>query len=335
MGSPSHSTAPVSRSPERQPALIGESPPVRQLRVLIEGIADRTSTVVIHGESGTGKELIARHIHATSARSGGPFVPVDCTTLSDTLFESQLFGHVKGAFTGAERATLGFFRAADGGTLFLDEIGELALPVQAKLLRCIQDLVVVPLGGVEPIAVNVRIVAATHRDLKEMVQRGEFREDLYFRLNVLRLTVAPLRARRSDIALLAEHFLDYFARIYDEPARRLSPGALAALEAYDWPGNVRELANAIEQAHVLSRHECVTVADLPEDLRLAASEPTTPGESQIPTLETAERLLIARALRATDGNQARAAQLLLIDRRRIYRKVRRHGLQALVKRRHS
>ena len=229
----------VDRMPQqavRRSGLIGQSSAAARLRSLIGGVAQRACTVIIHGESGTGKELVAREIHAASARSDGPFVPVDCTTLRDTLFESQLFGHVKGAFTGAERATLGFFRAADGGTLFLDEIGEMALPVQAKLLRCVQDRAVVPLGGVDPIPVNIRIVAATHRNLKAMVRRGEFREDLYFRLNVVRINVPPLRERREDIAALAEHFLEYFARIYEEPSRALSPEAIRALELHDWAG---------------------------------------------------------------------------------------------------
>ena len=321
--------------PPIEPALIGESPPLRKLRALIADIADRSCTVIVNGESGTGKELVARHIHARSSRRDGPFVPVDCTTLSDSLFESQLFGHVKGAFTGAERATLGFFRAADGGTLLLDEIGELSLPAQAKLLRCIQDSAVVPLGSFEPIHVDVRITAATHRNLKAMVQRGEFREDLYFRLHVIRLCVPPLRDRRDDIPALAVHFLQFFAASYEEPARQLAPEATRALQAYDWPGNVRELANALEQAHVLAKHTLITVADLPEEVRMSTCARPPATDEPLLSLESAERLLIARALRAADGNQTRAAALLKVDRRRIYRKVRQYALHALVKRAHS
>ena len=240
---------------------------------LVEAVSDRSCTLLIQGESGTGKEFIARHVHAMSGRSDGPFIPVDCTTLRDTLFESQLFGHVKGAFTGADQATLGFFRTADGGTLLLDEIGEMSLLVQAKLLRCIQDRAVIPLGGTRPIPVDVRIVVATHRDLKAMVHRGEFRQDLYFRLNVVRLAVPPLRERQSDITPLAEHFLGHFASLYGEPVKELSPEVTEALAGYEWPGNVRELANIMEQAHVLSKQACVAVTDLPQEIRLAGGDP--------------------------------------------------------------
>jgi DNA-binding NtrC family response regulator len=309
---------------------IGESPCMSRLHPLIEAVSHRTCTILIHGESGTGKELVARHIHATGPRRLKPFVPVDCTVLRDTLFESQLFGHVKGAFTGAEQSTLGFFRAADGGTLFLDEIGELSLHAQAKLLRCIQDRAVVPLGGVEPIPVDVRIIAATHRDLKAMVSRGEFRQDLYFRLNVVRIIVPPLRERGDDIPMLAEHFLEQFAGMDDEPAKQLSPDAIQALRAYEWPGNVRELANVMEQAHILSQNDLVTAADLVEEVRLVSADTVLETESAVVPLATAERALITRALRAAAGNQSRAAAMLQIDRRRLYRKVRHYGLVALV-----
>ena len=207
---------------------LGESPCMSRLRPLIEALSGRTCTVLINGETGTGKELVARHLHALGPRRLKPFIPVDCTALRDTLFESQLFGHTKGAFTGAEQSTLGFFRAADGGTLFLDEIGEMGLQVQAKLLRCIQDRAVVPLGGVEPIPVDVRIITATHRDLKAMVVRGEFRQDLYFRLNVVRIPVPPLRERGSDILMLAKHFLHQFAKTDGAPVKHLSPDATQA-----------------------------------------------------------------------------------------------------------
>src|SRR5262245_47953504 len=203
--------------------LIGNSDAMQRLRRLIEALGGRDCTVLIQGESGTGKELAAREIHQRSARRAGPFVPVDCTTLRDTLFESQLFGHVRGAFTGADKPTLGFFRSADLGTLFLDEIGELPLHIQAKLLRCIQEGEVVPLGAVTPIKVNVRIIAATHRELAAMVREGTFRADLYYRLNVASLNVPPLRMRKEDIALLTRHTLDDLARIYQEPGKTLAP----------------------------------------------------------------------------------------------------------------
>src|SRR6476659_7551043 len=214
----------------------------------VELIAPRSATVLIEGETGVGKEVAARRIHALSPRAGQSFVPVDCTVFSTELMESQLFGHVKGAFTGAVAAALGFVRCADRGTLFLDEIGELPLAVQAKLLRCIQERTVVPVGGVEPIPVDLRIIAATHRDLAAMVREGRFRQDLYFRLNVVRLKIPPLRERRDEILPLARHFVDDIACAYDEPLKVLSPSAEDALIRYEWPGNVRELRNAIERA---------------------------------------------------------------------------------------
>jgi DNA-binding NtrC family response regulator len=311
--------------------LIGESRPMLRLHSVIDSISSRACTVLIRGESGTGKELVARNLHARSARADKPFVAVDCTTLKESLFESQLFGHTKGAFTGAEQATLGFIRSAEGGTLFLDEIGEMALPIQAKLLRCIQDRAVVPLGSSTPLPVDVRIMVATHRDLRAMVKRGEFREDLYFRLNVVQLIVPPLRERRSDILLLAHHFLSYFAEIYGESARTLSPEAVQILQQYTWPGNVRELANAMEQLHILAEGDEIAVSDFSSDL-----QPHNPGAGavafshDIPTLDHAERTLVAKALTASRGNQSRAAEILDIDRRRLRRKIRLYGLQSLL-----
>ncbi len=324
------------------PPMVGTSACMQQLRCRIEAVGRRACTVLLLGESGSGKELVARHIHAASSRAAGPFVPVDCTTLTDSLLESQLFGHVKGAFTGAEQATLGLFRSADGGTLFLDEIGELSPHNQAKLLRCIQDAAVVPLGGTEPVPVDVRIIAATHRDLRAMVQDGRFRADLYFRLNVVKLVVPPLRDRRGDIASLAETFLQQQARLYAEPVRRLAPDAVAALVAYDWPGNVRELANAIEHAIVLSVGPFVTAEDLPDGMRPGCADCirqdadasadgawTASDADAVVPLATAERLLIIRALRAVGGSQVRAAELLQIERHRLARKIRLYELQDL------
>ncbi len=302
-----------------------------RLRTLVETIAKRNCTVLVQGESGTGKELVARQVHALSPRRHRPFVPVDCTTLRDTLLESQLFGHVKGAFTGADKATLGFIRAADGGTLFLDEIGELSPQVQAKLLRVIQERVVIPLGSTEAVPVNVRIVAATHRDLKKMVQDGEFREDLFYRLNVVCIEVPPLRERVEDIGRLAEHFLAELSRLYQEPAKKFAPDAVDAMTSYDWPGNVRELANAVEHSYILSATEVIACNDLPEIVRTAASEAKLPSDASVPTLQSAERNLLMRALRASKGNQAVAARMLNIERHRFYRMVARHGLATLTK----
>ncbi|MCW5766373.1 MAG: sigma-54-dependent Fis family transcriptional regulator [Phycisphaeraceae bacterium] len=319
----------VTRPEAAGKSLVGTSPAMQRVRRLISAVAPKDCTVLIQGASGSGKELVARTVHDESRRAGGPFIAVDCTGLRDTLLESQLFGHVKGAFTGAEQNTLGFIRAADRGTLFLDEIGEMDIKTQAKLLRVIQERVVVPLGGIKPIPVDVRLVAATHRDLKAMVARGEFREDLYFRLDVVRVEVPSLADRRTDVLALAEHFLERLAALYEEPVKRLSPEARQLLEAYRWPGNVRELANAVEHAVVMTTGDVIGVLELPERVRGGVALGADPATGPIITLESAEKGLIERALRATSGNQSKAADLLSIDRRRLYRKVRRYGLKHL------
>ena len=319
------------------PLLVGQSPPMMRLRGQIDAVAARDCTVLISGPSGSGKELVARSIHRQSRRHAGPFVAVDCTGLRDTLLESQLFGHVKGAFTGADNAALGFFRAADGGTLFLDEIGEMDIKTQAKLLRCIQERCVVPLGATKPISVNVRVVTATHRDLRGMASRGEFREDLYFRLDVVKLTLPALNERRSDILILADHFLWQLAELYQEPLRSIASDAKQLLTGYDWPGNVRELANAIEHAVVFSPEPELTAADFPERLRLggltaaATVAEAAGGDLPIITLAQAEQELITRALKATLGNQSAAADMLQIERRRLSRKISRYGLKSLTR----
>jgi DNA-binding NtrC family response regulator len=290
------------------------------LQSQIEAVSVRMCTVLIQGESGVGKELVAREIHASSRRSAEPFVPVDCATLRDALFESQLFGHVKGAFTGAEEATVGFFRSAHGGTLFLDEIGDLQLPVQARLLRCIQEQAVVPLGGVRPIPVDVRLIAATHRDLKGMVQAGQFREDLYFRLAVVCLKVPPLRERPEDILRLARHFLDALSEFYEEPPKRLAPEAQRLLKDYPWPGNVRELANAMERAYVLSAGDCVDAGALPRHLVQGNISAIGSGSG---ILAAAEREAILTALKHAEYIKSRAARALGIDVRRLNRMMER------------
>ncbi len=335
----------LNRLPQIVPAptLVGASPAMLRLREMIAAVALRDCTVLVNGQSGTGKELVARSVHAQSRRAAGPFVAVDCTALRDTLLESQLFGHVKGAFTGADQPTLGFFRAADGGTLFLDEIGEMDLKTQAKLLRAIQERCVVPLGSVKPVPVNVRVIVATHRDLRGMVERGEFREDLYFRLDVVRLVLPPLNQRGGDILALADHFLWQLAELYQEPVKHFSREAREILASHAWPGNVRELANVVEHAVVFSAGEEIGPADLPDRI-LAAREglpPRRPAgalagsngemtEPPIVTLASAERTLIARALRATNGNQSAAANMLQVERRRLARKIDRYGLRDLV-----
>lgn len=312
---------------------------VSELRSQIQLIAPRSATVLVEGETGVGKEVAARHIHALSPRANQPFVPVDCTVFSTELMESQLFGHVKGAFTGAVGAALGFVRCASGGTLFLDEIGELPLAVQAKLLRCIQERTVVPVGGVEPIPVDLRIVAATHRDLAAMVREGTFRQDLYFRLNVVRLSIQPLRNRREEILPLAKQFIEDIANSYGEPFKVLSQAAEEVLLRYEWPGNVRELRNAIERAFLFCGDRTIESHHLPSEVceavtRLAEvrtySQPAFESES-IPRLADAERLLIARVLKVTNGNQSDAARLLDIERHRLRRKIVLHGLEHLAR----
>ncbi len=314
----------------------GDSQATRNLRNEIATFARRNVTVLIEGETGTGKEMAAREIHARSCRVDKPFVPVDCTAFSSELIESQLFGHVKGAFTGAAAAALGFIRCADGGTLFLDEIGELPLAAQAKLLRCLQERVVVPLGEFKPVPVDLRVVAATHRDLASMVRAGSFRQDLYFRLNVVRLTISPLRDRRDDIVPLASYFLEECAQLYDEPHKLLSDNACEALIRYDWPGNVRQLRNAIQRAFLYSSERTIDLSCLPAELAEQGprTEPDDRDDSlSIPSLAQAERMLIARVLKLAGGNQSAAARLLGVERHRLRRHIERLGLNHLLARR--
>jgi len=312
--------------------LVGQSLVMRQLAVHLDGLSRRACTVLLLGETGTGKELAARLIHQRSPRANKPFVPVDCTTLQDTLLDSQLFGHTRGAFTGADRATLGFFRAADSGTLFLDEIGELPLHSQAKLLRCIQERTVVPLGATKGIAADVRVIAATHRDLPAMVQAGEFREDLFYRLNVASVRLPPLRERMDDIPVLVHHALEELARVYEEEPRTVTDAAMQALQRHNWPGNVRELINAIEHALVFSRPgEALDVDDLPEDVRASRGPARADAGLEIMTLEGSERALIAATLRACGGNQSQAARVLAIERHRLRRRIVQYELLDLLR----
>ena len=311
--------------------MIFKSVPMHRLWAAVGAVAKRGCTAMVHGESGTGKELVARQLHLLSSRAARPFVAVDCTTLHDSMMESQLFGHAKGSFTGAQQSTVGFFRSAHTGTLFLDEIGELPLDVQSKLLRVIQERAVVPLGSVKPIPVDARIIAATHRDLEAMVKRGTFREDLFFRLNVVQLRVPPLRDRVDDVIPLAEHFLARLGRLYGEPVKSLAPDAVAALQSFDWPGNVRELANAIEHASVFCNTDRISAADLPEKVRLTAIKQPQVADDRVIPLEMAERNHIAHALRVTGGNQAKAARMLQIQRQRLYRKIEAYGLESLTR----
>ncbi len=298
--------------------LVGKSAALESIKSIAETVADRHCTVMLLGETGTGKELLARYLHSRSGRRAAPFIPVDCSSLSESLFESEMFGHVRGAFTGAVRDSLGFIRAAEGGTLFLDEIGELPMAMQSKLLRVIQERQVVPVGDPRARPVDVRIVAATHRDLQSMVRRGEFREDLFFRLNVVVMTLPPLRERRDDVVPLAEHFLQLQADLYDEPRRRLSPAAAASLCRYSWPGNIRELANVMESTHVMASGEMIDPAALPE--HILPTTPVEPLRSDL-CLRDVERRTIIEALRRTQNCKAAASRLLGINVQRLNRRI--------------
>jgi DNA-binding NtrC family response regulator len=293
---------------------------------LAETVAPTDSTLLITGESGTGKEILARYVHALSERESGPFVSINCGALPETLLESELFGHVKGAFTGAVRDKVGLLVAAKGGTFFLDEVGEMSPALQVKLLRALQEREVVPVGATEPIPIDVRIIAATNRDLEQEIRRGTFRSDLYYRLNVITLHLPPLRERVDDIPLLAQHFLQRLREGGRGPFE-LSEEALAALQRYDWPGNVRELENALERAAVLCRDQVIGLEVLPDRIKNPAPKPLVserPPEN--PTLEVIEQAYILWVLRAEGGNKARAAEVLGIDPSTLYRKLNRYGL---------
>jgi transcriptional regulator with PAS, ATPase and Fis domain len=305
-------------------ALVGQAPVFQVTCSIAQRVARRRSTVMILGETGTGKEVLARYTHAHSDRADGPFVPVDCSSISHALFESELFGHVKGAFTGATRDSVGFIRAADGGTLFLDEVGELDLALQAKLLRVLQERRVTPVGDTCSYPVDVRVICATHRDLPAMVRQQTFRQDLFFRLNVVTLHVPPLRERRDDILPLAQHFLQLQADIYCEPCKRLAPDAADALCAYDWPGNVRELGNVIEHAHVLAPTLLIGASELPASLPrpragVALATRTLPRGAR--TLDDVERQTIAAALKEADYCKAAASRALGVHIQRLNRLI--------------
>ena len=309
--------------------LIGESPAIQAVYRVIDAVSQNRSTVLISGESGTGKELVARTLHQRSPMADRPFVAVNCAGLSETLLDSQLFGHRRGAFTGAVADHDGVFRAAAGGTLLLDEVAEVPLGLQAKFLRAIQEREVTPLGSSRPVPIDVRLVAATNRELATEVEEGRFRSDLYYRLNVVHIELPPLRARPDDIPRLVDHFLARFSQEYGVAPKRITAEALAAICAHDWPGNIRELQNAIERAFALSTADTVTLGDLPATVTGAASAaaPTAAADGPVPSLADAERIAIARALEASRGNKNHAARLLGIDRQRLYRKIEKYGLR--------
>jgi len=314
---------------DRRHTMIGDSYVMRQLLEQVAMAAPTNGRVLIYGENGTGKELIARTIHASSRRMKGPFIEVNCAAIPEELIESELFGHMKGAFTGAVADRRGKFELADGGTLFLDEIGDMSLKTQAKVLRALQEQVVEPVGGTSSVKVDVRVLAATNKDLPSEIRAGHFREDLYFRLNVIPIFVPPLRDRESDIPLLAEHFMKDFAREYGRRPKRLDPSASAGLRSYRWPGNVRELRNVIERLMIMVPGDTITAADLSFLDVSAAIAPDEPGAPALPLHEARERFereYILRALAAQNGNISRTADALGVERSNLYRKMRAFGI---------
>jgi len=313
----------ASVAPDAAPeTLIGSSEAMRSVQKTIGMLADSDATVLITGETGTGKELVARAIHDYGHRKENPFVAVNCAAIPSELMESELFGHVRGAFTGAVSERTGAFRQAHSGTLFLDEIGDMDLSLQAKILRALQERIVTPVGG-KPVSVDVRVIAATHHELIQRVREGSFREDLFYRLHVVPIHLPPLRARIADIVPLAEHFLRRTGH-----GQRLSADAAARLIRHHWPGNVRELKNAMERAAVLVRGDSVTAADIGflEETQAAADDFNWPDEDLPAAVARLEELLIRRALARSAGNRAEAARVLNINRQLLYAKLKRYGL---------
>ena len=311
---------------ERDPSgILGESDLIRSVREMIDKVAPALSTVLISGESGTGKELVARALHDRSERAGGPFVSINCGAIPEGLLESELFGHKKGSFTGAVQDKDGLFKVADGGTLFLDEIGETSLAIQVKLLRALQELEIVPVGGISPIKVDVRVLAATNSALDERVEIGTFREDLYYRLNVVPIDMPPLRERREDIKLLAEHFMARASR----EEKHFSEEALSLLEEYAWPGNVRELENIVELSLIMSEGPIVGIDVLPQQISEPPKEKlgALPQVNQPPDLEMIERAYIEWVLKQTGGIKTAAAEILGIDPSTLHRKMDKYGLK--------
>lgn len=325
--------------------IIGQSAGMRELFAVLQKVAeDGESNVLIHGESGTGKELVARATHAFSPRKGKNFVPVNCAAIPDDLLESELFGYIKGAFTGANQTKIGRIQYADGGTLFLDEIGDMKPSLQAKLLRVIQEREFEPVGGVKPISVDVRIVAATHRDLEAGVAEGRFREDLFYRLSVVPLTIPPLRERKDDIPVLVEKFVQVFNRGKKNSLKGFTPGAMASLIEYPWPGNVRELENLVQRLSILHAGELVEVADLPEKYQMSGVVPMLDLSTLSDDTETDldldsdsfdfntlvsdfEDRLILKALTKTGGNKKEAARLLNLKRTTLIEKIKKKQLE--------
>lgn len=303
------------------PAIIARSAAMKEVFTQIARAGTSTATVLITGESGTGKELVARAVHESSARADGPFVPVNCGAIPETLLESELFGHVKGAFTGADRNRDGYFRAAQGGTILLDELSETSAATQLKLLRVLQDRVVYPVGSSNPLAVDVRVIAATNKDLTALMEQGRFREDLYYRVNILPLHVPPLRERGEDVLLLAAHFARQYSNEIGRIPIEFTDDALDGLASYSWPGNVRELQNVIQQLVVMKAQQVITASDLPATLKSDARP-----RRGLRSLSSLEGDHIRAVLLEVEGNKAEAARILGIDRKTLYSKIKRYGL---------
>ncbi len=308
--------------------MLGTSPPIQELFDELARIADSEASVLITGESGTGKELVAKAIHRKSRRGDRPFVAVNCAALPDTLLESELFGHAKGAFTDAHSARKGLFLQAESGTLFLDEIGDFPLITQAKLLRALEEQKMRPVGGDREQPFDVRILSATNRDLELAVEEGRFREDLYFRINVIQVNVPPLRARGSDMLLLAQHFIHLFAGRSGKQVTGLSDAVAEKLMAFSWPGNIRELRNVMERAVALTRFDKLAVDDLPEKIRNYQKSQVIVGgnnPTELTSLEDVERRYIQHVLETVNNNKTNAARILGLDRKTLYRKLRHYG----------
>jgi len=306
--------------------IVGQSAAMHRVIQTCRQVSPTDATVLIEGESGTGKELIAKALHNNSPRKDRNFVALNCAALSEGILESELFGHEKGAFTGALAARKGRFEHADGGTLFLDEVGDMPMATQIKLLRVIENGEIVRVGSNEPRRVDVRLLSATNRSLDELIRTKQFREDLYFRLKGVRIVLPPLRDRREDIPLLADHYLHRLAAQHNKQVTAITPEALRLLGAYAWPGNVRELINAMETMVILARGPAIDVSDVPPEIRASSPEPPTPGLKTGMSLGDAERLLIERTLAMTQGNRQQAAAILGIGQRTLYRKIKEFGL---------
>jgi two-component system response regulator HydG len=317
-----------------EPLLVGRSPAVIELMKTVARVAPAQATVLVTGETGTGKELVARILHRYSGRAGGNFVAVNCSALPEGLLESELFGHVRGAFTGATNSRPGLFREADRGTLFLDEVGDITPTLQSRLLRAVQEHEVVPVGSETPIKVDVRLIAATHRDLATLVREGRFREDLYYRLNVVTIALPPLRERRQDIPLLIDHFLLRLSARHHRGRTALDPGALARLLAYDWPGNVRELENVLERALVMAAQDVIGPEHLPGEVGVSSAargessveSERRPAEPELIPLAEVERRHVLRVLEATGGSREETSRVLGISRRTLTRMLQRWGM---------